>query len=175
VRVLTVLLIVAGLSFGQTAKRTAATPIKASTQQRATYKAPAAKATRAQTTPIAKTTYRAQAPKGTRIQSSRVARTPVRRAAYVAPRPMTPSQDRYREIQQALIDKGFLQGEANGIWDQSSITALNRFKQQQNQKADGRLDARSLIGLGLGPKKESYISVPGPLAAEQALGSQDQQ
>jgi peptidoglycan hydrolase-like protein with peptidoglycan-binding domain len=88
---------------------------------------------------------------------------------------MQPSQDRYREIQQALIDKGYLQGEATGAWDATSVTALNRFKQDQNQKADGRLDSRSLIALGLGPKKDSYISVPGALAAEQAIGSQDQQ
>lgn len=177
VRVLTVLLIAASLMLGQTAKRTAATPAKPTVPQRSTYKAPAPKASTARAAAVPKATYRAQAPKSNRIQASRVTRTPARR--YYAPaRPavqMQPTADRYREIQQALIDKGFLEGTATGSWDADSVNALNRFKQAQNQKADGRLDSRSLIALGLGPKKESYISVPGPLATEQAIGAQDQQ
>jgi hypothetical protein len=178
VRVLTVLLIIAGVSLGQTAKKASATPVKASTAPRTAAKASPVKAQPYRASAVPKGNYRGQAPKATSVQATRYSRMPARRAVYSPPRPavqMQPSQDRYREIQQALIDKGYLQGEATGAWDATSVTALNRFKQDQNQKADGRLDSRSLIALGLGPKKDSYISVPGALAAEQAIGSQDQQ
>lgn len=64
-----------------------------------------------------------------------------------------PSPDRYKEIQQALIQKGYLQGEASGSWGPESTQALQRFQQDQNLKADGKLDSLSLIALGLGPKR----------------------
>jgi len=183
VRVLSVLLTIAVLSFGQTAKRTSATAVKPTTAQKSAYKAAAPKATAIRSTAVPRSSYRAQAPAASRIQASRVTRTPAARATarryYAPPRPavqMQPSQDRYREIQQALIDKGYLQGTATGTWDADSIAAWNRFKQDQKQRADGRLDARSLIALGLGPKKESYISVPTTaVTTEQAVGSQEQQ
>ena len=127
--------------------------------------------------PVARSSYRGQAPKATRAQAGRIQRQPLRRA-YAPPRPVAqqqPSTERYREIQQALIDKGYLRAEANGNWNADSVAALNRFKQDQNQRADGRLDSRALITLGLGPKKDSYISVPAPVAAEQAIGSQERQ
>ncbi len=97
---------------------------------------------------------KAAAPKG-RANGRRVARRPS-----TPPRPAAPSADRYREIQQALIDKGFLQGAATGSWDARSVEALNRYKQTQNLKPDGRIDALSLIGLGLGPKRQASSAVP---------------
>lgn len=78
---------------------------------------------------------------------------PTRRAA-APPRQTQPSSDRYREIQQALIEKGFLDGSANGQWDQKSTEALKRFEQSQNLQGDGKIDSRALIALGLGPKRE---------------------
>ena len=67
----------------------------------------------------------------------------------------SPTADRYREIQQALADKGYLTTEVNGAWDQASIEALNRFKTEQKLKADGKICSLSLIALGLGPKYEA--------------------
>jgi hypothetical protein len=64
-----------------------------------------------------------------------------------------PTPDRYREIQQALKEKGYLQGEANGKWDTTSTEAMRRFQQDQNLEASGKLDSLSLIALGLGPKR----------------------
>ena len=78
--------------------------------------------------------------------------------------------DRYREIQQALADKGYYTAEVNGAWDSASIDALNRFKTDQKLRADGKLCSLSLIALGLGPKYEA-VSVeqlsPAPVSADQ--------
>jgi peptidoglycan hydrolase-like protein with peptidoglycan-binding domain len=63
-----------------------------------------------------------------------------------------PTPDRYKEIQEALVKKGYLHGEANGVWNQDSADALRRFQQDQNLQADGKLDSLSIIALGLGPK-----------------------
>lgn len=161
VRVLTVLLIAAGLLLGQTAKKTTAKPVAK----------PAAKAVAMRS--VAKPTAKPVAKSNTRVVASRY-RVPVRRAVYVAPRPVViqPSAERIREIQQALVDKGYLRSEAAGAWDADSLAALNRFKQERNLRTDGKLDARTLIGLGLGPKTDSYISTQ---PAEQAVGSQERQ
>ncbi|MBI4909166.1 MAG: peptidoglycan-binding protein [Acidobacteria bacterium] len=64
-----------------------------------------------------------------------------------------PTADRYREIQQALKAKGYLQADPTGKWDNSSTDALRRFQQDQNLDASGKLDSLSLIALGLGPKR----------------------
>jgi hypothetical protein len=85
-----------------------------------------------------------------------------------APRRVTqaePSPDRYREIQQALKDRGHLQKEPDGKWDAESIAALNKFKKEQSLSADGKIDSRSLIGLGLGPKRTAQAVVPQPSAS----------
>lgn len=63
-----------------------------------------------------------------------------------------PTPDRYKEIQTALAQKGYLQGEATGVWNQDSAEALRRFQQDQNLQASGKLDSLSIIALGLGPK-----------------------
>jgi peptidoglycan hydrolase-like protein with peptidoglycan-binding domain len=64
-----------------------------------------------------------------------------------------PAPERYREIQQALIGRGYLQGPATGEWGPESVEALKKFQLDQNLKGDGKLDSLSLIALGLGPKR----------------------
>lgn len=78
----------------------------------------------------------------------------VQSARRSAPRQSAPTPERYREIQQALADKGFLTGEVNGVWGADSVEALKRFQAAQNLSPDGKLGALSLIALGLGPKRE---------------------
>jgi peptidoglycan hydrolase-like protein with peptidoglycan-binding domain len=63
-----------------------------------------------------------------------------------------PTPDRYKEIQEALARKGYLHGDATGVWNQDSTDALRRFQQDQNLQANGKLDSLSIIALGLGPK-----------------------
>jgi len=74
-----------------------------------------------------------------------------------------PTADRYKEIQQALISKGYLQGEATGQWGPDSVDALKHFQTDQNLTADGKISSLSLIALGLGPKRlTAQSSTPTP-------------
>jgi hypothetical protein len=73
---------------------------------------------------------------------------------------MQPSSDRYKEIQQALSDKGYFSGSPDGVWGASSTDALKRFQHDQNLSEDGKVDALSLIALGLGPKRTLVAADP---------------
>jgi len=63
-----------------------------------------------------------------------------------------PTPERYKEIQEALIAKGYLKGPATGAWDADSIAAIKRFQTDQKLDADGKLESLTLIALGLGPR-----------------------
>jgi murein L,D-transpeptidase YcbB/YkuD len=73
-----------------------------------------------------------------------------------------PSPERYKEIQQALASKGYLQTEATGEWGPESVDALKRFQTDQNLMPDGKITSLSLIALGLGPKRLTAKSDPAP-------------
>ncbi len=64
-----------------------------------------------------------------------------------------PSPERYKEIQQALADKGYFSGSVDGNWGPESVDALKRFQREQNLTDDGKIGSLSLIALGLGPKR----------------------
>ena len=79
---------------------------------------------------------------------------------------MAPAPERYQEIPQALVSKGYLKPEeASGVWDQNSSDALKRFQSEQKLPGTGKIDSLSLIALGLGPKHDSAEVRPAPLAA----------
>lgn len=82
-----------------------------------------------------------------------------------------PTPERYKEIQQALITKGYLQGAPTGQWGPDSVEALRRFQTDQNLTADGKIGALSLIALGLGPKRLTAQTGPQQPSAP-AAGSQ---
>ncbi|MCX6599241.1 MAG: peptidoglycan-binding protein [Acidobacteria bacterium] len=109
-------------------------------------------------TPIKPTPVKPSGVKPRRATPSKIG---PRRAA-APPRQSQPSPERYKQIQQALIDKGFLNGEPTGQWDQRSIDALKKFEQSQQLKDDGKIDSMSLIGLGLGPKRTPLPTSPLP-------------
>lgn len=84
-------------------------------------------------------------------------------------RQLTPTPDRYKQIQEALSAKGYLPAEqANGQWNDASAAALKKFQADQNLEANGKINSLSLIALGLGPKRETATaakpapSSPGP-------------
>jgi len=84
--------------------------------------------------------------------------------------PQQPTSDRFREIQDALAAKGYLKTPSTGVWDKDSIDAMQRFQQDQKLEATGKLTARSLGALGLGPKTASATPPPDPpgnLGADQ--------
>jgi hypothetical protein len=72
-------------------------------------------------------------PTATTLANRKKAAAPVQRAVTWRNRQLAPTQDRYKEIQQALAAKGYLQPEqATGAWDQTSADALKRFQAEQN-------------------------------------------
>ena len=100
---------------------------------------------------------------GKRVASSKKKTTRSRKTQAVrrAPRQSEPTQERYMEIQQALIDKGHHPGPASGQWGSEWVSALKEFQAAQNLNADGKLGALSLIALGLGPKREPLTQFAG--------------
>jgi len=72
---------------------------------------------------------------------------------------MAPTPERYREIQEAMVAKGFLKPEdVSGGWDQNSVDALKRFQAAQNLEVTGKINSLSLIALGLGPKHDTIAT-----------------
>jgi hypothetical protein len=70
-------------------------------------------------------------------------------------RQLAPTPDRYKEIQNALVSKGYLKPEeAGGAWGDSSTAALKRFQADQNLESTGKINSLSLIALGLGPRRD---------------------
>jgi peptidoglycan hydrolase-like protein with peptidoglycan-binding domain len=69
-------------------------------------------------------------------------------------RQTAPTPERYVQIQQALVDKGYDGCDVDGTWDSSCVQALKNFQKDQNLDPDGKIGALSLIALGLGPKRE---------------------
>src|ERR1022692_1261560 len=88
----------------------------------------------------------------TRSASSRGKKTPGKRGVTWRNRQMSPTPDRYREIQGALASKGYLKPEdATGTWNQSYADAMKKFQAEQNLDSNGKINSLSLIALGLGP------------------------
>ena len=102
----------------------------------------------------------------TRKTASRTKKGSTRTASAHSPRQLTPTPERYKEIQQALVSKGYLTPEqVNGQWDDGSSAALKRFQTDQNIEASGKINSLSLIALGLGPKHETIKPTATPPVA----------
>ncbi len=110
---------------------------------------PATATTSASKKPAAKGTTK----KGRRTTASR-RRAPRKPAGQTAP-----TSERYQEIQQALVAKGYGPHAPDGVWGPEWSSALKRFQQDQKLEATGKLNSLSLITLGLGPKRDQ-ASVP---------------
>lgn len=84
--------------------------------------------------------------------------------------PQGPTPERYQEIQQALMDKGYYKGEVTGQWNPEASDALRRFQSDQNLQVDGKIGSLSLIALGLGPKRTlSAQSTPPAAPSEESV------
>ncbi len=83
-----------------------------------------------------------------------------RRTPASPPRQNSPSPDRYREIQQALVERGYSDAIPDGTWGAQWVDALKRFQADQNLEVDGKLGALSIIALGLGPKRQALQMPP---------------
>jgi len=65
---------------------------------------------------------------------------------------------RTREIQQALISKGYLKGEPSGEMDAQTKAALAKLQEEHGWQTRIVPDARALIVLGLGPKQDGLLN-----------------
>ena len=107
-------------------------------------------------------------PRRSSAPSTRSRRTATRRrpAATPAagPAQIRPTRERYAQIQTALAQAGYFQEPANGNWGTSSVNALAYFQKDHGLEPTGKIDAPSLIRLGLGPKYETPTQARGPNA-----------
>jgi len=76
-----------------------------------------------------------------------------------------PTAERIREIQQALIRAGYLEGKPTGRWDAKTRAAMRRLQEENGLPVTGKLDARSLVKLGLG-SETAGVAAPHPLPPE---------
>jgi peptidoglycan hydrolase-like protein with peptidoglycan-binding domain len=133
------------------------TGLAATTKSKA-KKAPAKKAAVSKAKPKAK-------PKTSAAKSSKTKRKAAssrsrRRRVTWRNRQQKPTRERYKEIQQALIEKGYLKSEASGVWDSDTVAAMKHFQTDQNFSATGKITAASLIALGLGAKSAGAAEAP---------------
>ncbi len=133
----------------------------------ASKSAPAAHPASASSTAAKKTAPAATASKSGSAKS--------RRTGKAAPPPVAshrsqsaPTPDRYREIQQALAERGYLKSEPDGVWSTESAEALKLFQADHDLSPTGKLSSLSLIQLGLGPKHDYTATAATAFAAAQA-------
>lgn len=102
------------------------------------------------------------------VLSSSARKRKGRHLAHKPPAPsyqLHPDPERYVQIQQALLARGYLKGQADGAWNDESVDALKRFQTDQKLEADGKINALTLTGLGLGPKHDGTSASSVPLSA----------
>jgi peptidoglycan hydrolase-like protein with peptidoglycan-binding domain len=80
---------------------------------------------------------------------------------------LQPTKERYAEIEQALVDRGYLEV-ADGNWGPQSVEALKRFQRDQDLPVDGKLGALTLTALGLGPRHGAFVLPPEAAATGSA-------
>ena len=158
------------------AKKTApkATAAKSTVAKSPASKSTTAKSTATKTTTAARKTEAAKpgASKAVARTTSKTASGKSKKQTVAVRRPVTqqqPTTDRYKEIQQALAEKGYFSGPLDGNWGPDSTEALKRFQREQNLDADGKIGALSLMALGLGPRRGT-ASAPGVKAPEGNAG-----
>ena len=96
---------------------------------------------------------------------------PVKKPVTWRNRQMSPSSDRYREIQSDLAARGYLNpDDATGTWNQASVDALKKFQMEQNIDSSGKINSLSLIALGLGPRRDAVAVVPKPAPPPESPG-----
>ena len=65
-----------------------------------------------------------------------------------------PTTERYKEIEEALASRGYLQEEPTGKWSTNAVDALRSFQADHDLPPTGRVDSLSLMQLGLGPREQ---------------------
>jgi len=86
--------------------------------------------------------------------------------------------ERVTEIQQALIREHYLTGDANGKWDSTTESAMQKYQSDQGWQTKLMPDSRAIKKLGLGPDysgainaKNSSFGEPPPASTIPAVQS----
>ena len=79
------------------------------------------------------------------------------------------SSERAVEIQSALIQRGYLSGEATGTWDTASRDAMQKLQSDNGWQTKLVPDSRALIKLGLGPNSTSTSNAASISSEDQNL------
>jgi Putative peptidoglycan binding domain len=69
--------------------------------------------------------------------------------------------ERAQQIQEALIKAHYLNGSASGQWDAATQAAMEKYQADHGWQTKLVPDSRALIALGLGPKVDKTLPVPG--------------
>ncbi|MDP9052868.1 MAG: peptidoglycan-binding protein [Acidobacteriota bacterium] len=112
-------------------------------------------------------TNKARTPKKKHAVTAKTRGKATRKTVMAPSRQATPTPDRYREIQQALVDQGYLKSAPSGVWDGASADAMKQFQSEHNLTATGKLSSTSLIALGLG----SGSAAPRPVEPAPAIAA----
>jgi hypothetical protein len=86
----------------------------------------------------------------------------------------TITNDRTREIQEALIREHYLKGDATGTMDNATKAALTKLQQENGWQTKVVPDSRALIKLGLGPNQSNLLN-PDTAALSSAVASSKNQ
>ena len=85
-----------------------------------------------------------------------------------------PAPERISEIQQALAKDGSFSGKPSGKWDDSTVEAMKRFQAGHGLNPSGKLDAATLMKLGLG-SQTAGVAAPMPPVATSLLATKPAQ
>ncbi len=72
---------------------------------------------------------------------------------------------RAREIQTALIQQKYMQGEPSGSWDSATQDAMQRYQADHGWQSKTIPDSRALIKLGLGPSSDHLLNPESAMTA----------
>lgn len=155
VRFAILLILISGLPLEAKKKKASSAKKPAVTRSAAQKSAKSARLVKsAKSTKVAKGTKSARSQEKTAGRRTSLARGRNSRKRTVIARqpapPAIPSSDRFREIQEALAQKGYLTTPPTNVWDQNAQDALRKFQTDQNLSVSGKISSRSLIALGLG-------------------------
>ena len=68
------------------------------------------------------------------------------------------SEPEIREVQQVLVQRGFLHGRVTGVWSTETREALIAFQRKEGFEASGSIDTRTVSALGLSGKVKAQSS-----------------
>lgn len=72
---------------------------------------------------------------------------------------------RAKEIQTALIQQKYMQGEPSGSWDSATQDAMRRYQADHGWQSKTIPDSRALIKLGLGPSSDHLLNPESAMTA----------